>query len=232
MANNLRVSKGRTAFTEQHHAKSNVLKLIFLTALCALLGLPLAQATVIDFDGLADGDSVTTQFADVTFQNALVFAEGGNLNELEFPPKSGLNVVSDDGGPIIISFINPMTSVSGFFTYTTGLSFLAFDSIGTQIAAASSAFSSNLALSGDLGSTPNEFLQVTSVGGIASVSISGDLAGGSFTLDDFTFRQASLNTVSEPATFALLSIGLGAIGLRRRRRSALLVYEPSTSALP
>lgn len=233
MANNLRASwLGHTAFTEQHHTKSNILKKVLAAALCALLGLPLAQATVIDFEGLIDGDSVTTQYADATFQNVLVFAEGGNLNELEFPPKSGLNVVSDDGGPIIISFINPMTSVSGFFTYTTGLSFLAFDSIGTQIAAASSAFSSNLALSGDLGSTPNELLQVTSSSGIYSVSISGDLAGGSFTLDDLTFRQASLNPVSEPATFALLSIGLGAIGLRRRRRPALLAHEPPTSALP
>lgn len=232
MANNLRVSTGHTIFTEWRHAKSNILKKAIVGALCALLGLPLAQATVIDFESLVDGDSVTTQFAGLTFQNTLVLTAGVSLNEFDLPPKSGVNVVFDDGGPIIISFINLMASVSGFFTYTTSLSFLAFDSIGTQIAASSSAFSSNLALSGDFGSTPNEFLQVTSSGGIASVSISGELTGGSFTLDDFTFRQTSLNTVSEPATFALLSIGLGAIGLRRRRRPALLAHEPSTSALP
>jgi hypothetical protein len=230
MANNLRASKEHKTIAEWHHSKSNILKKVLAVALCALLGLPLAQATVIDFDSLADGDSVTNQFADVTFQNTLVLTAGVSLNEFDFPPKSGLNVVSDDGGLIIISFINPMASVSGFFTYTTGLSFLAFDSIGTQIAAASSAFSSNLLLSGDVGSTPNEFLQVTSSSGITSVSISGDPAGGSFTLDDLTFRQASLNPVSEPATFALLPIGLAAIGLRRRRRPIPLAREPSTSA--
>lgn len=232
MANNLGASKEHKTIAEWHHAKSNILKKVLAAALCALLGLPLAQATVINFEDLLDGDIVTTQYADVTFQNTWVLTAGVSLNEFEFPPKSGVNVVSDDGGPIVISFINPMTNVSGFFTYTTGLSFLAFDSIGTQIAAASSAFISNLILSGDSGSAPNEFLQVTSSSGIASVSISGDLAGGSFTLDDFTFRQASLNTVSEPATFALLPIGLAAIGLRRRRRPALLAHEPSTSALP
>lgn len=229
MTNNLRVRTGLIAFTEWHHAKSNMLTKAFVAALCVLLGLPLAQATVIDFESLLDGDIVTTQFAEVIFQNTLVLTAGVSLNEFNFPPKSGMNVVSDNGGKIIISFFNPMTSVSGFFTYMTGLTFLAFDSIGTQIAAASSVFSSNLALSGDPGSTPNEFLQVTSSSGIASVSISGELAGGSFTLDDFTFTQASLNTVSEPATFALLSIGFGAFGLRRRRRPKALALEPSTS---
>ena len=124
-----------------------------------------------------------------------------------------------------------MASVSGFFTYLTGLNFLAFDSIGTQIAAASSAFSTNLALSGDVGSTPNEFLQVASSSGIASVSISGDPSGGSFTLDNLTFQQASSNPVSEPATLALLPIGLAAIGLRRRRKPIPLAHKPSTSAL-
>ena len=232
MANNLRTRKEHKTITEWHYAKLKVLKKIFAAALCALLGLPLAQATVIDFESLIDGDTVTTQFAGLTFQNTLVLTAGVSLNEFEFPPKSGVNVVFDDGGPIIISFINPMASVSGFFTYLTGLNFLAFDSIGTQIAAASSAFSTNLALSGDVGSTANEFLQVTSSSGIASVSISGDPAGGSFTLDDLTFTQASLNTVSEPATFALLPIGLAAFGLRRRRRPIPLAHEPSTSALP
>ena len=231
MANNLRVSSGFTIFNEWHHAKSNILKQAIVGALCALLGLPLAQATVIDFDSLLDGDTVTTQFAGLTFQNTLVLTAGVSLNEFEFPPKSGVNVVFDDGGPIIISFINPMASVSGFFTYFTSLSFLAFDSIGIQIAAASSAFSTNLALSGDVGSTPNEFLQVASSSGIASVSISGDPSGGSFTLDNLTFQQASSNPVSEPATLALLPIGLAAIGLRRRRKPIPLAHKPSTSAL-
>ena len=88
MANNLRASTGYMAFIEQHHTKSNILKKILAAALCALLGLPLAQATVIDFESLTDSNSVTTQFAGVTFQNALVLTAGLSLNESEFPPQS------------------------------------------------------------------------------------------------------------------------------------------------
>ncbi|MBL0038360.1 MAG: hypothetical protein IPP36_06845 [Nitrosomonadales bacterium] len=76
MANNLRESAGFTAFIERYHIKSNVLKKIFVATLCSLLGLPLAQATVIDFEDLLDGDIVTAQYADVAFQNTLVLTAG------------------------------------------------------------------------------------------------------------------------------------------------------------
>jgi hypothetical protein len=116
MANNLGAPKEHKTNIEQHHAKSNGIKMIFVAAHCALLGLPLAQATVIDFEDLADSDSVTTQYADVTSQNTMALTAGASLNDSESLPKSGVNVVFDYGGPIIISFINPMISVSGFFT--------------------------------------------------------------------------------------------------------------------
>lgn len=228
MADSLRASPGFVFFTKRQPAKSNILKKAFVAVFCALLGLPFAQATVIDFESLADSEIVTTQFADVTFQNAMVLTAGVSLNEAEFPPKSGVNVVLDNGGPLIISFINPMISVGGWFNYLMSLNFLAFDSIGTQIAATSSAFSSNLALSGDIGSAPNEFLQVSNSSGIASISISGDPGGGSFTMDDLTFTQAAVNPVSEPATLALLPIGLAVIGLRRKLRSKPSLIETLT----
>jgi hypothetical protein len=191
-----------------------------LSVLYVLLGSSLAHATTIDFEGLLDGESVTTQYAGVTFQNTLALTAGISLDEFEFPPHSGSNVVFDDGGPIIINFLTPMTSVCGFFTYFTQLNFLAFDSAGIEVATAMSAFSNNGGVSGDPGSMPNEFLQVTSAGGIASVSISGDPFGGSFTLDDLAFSQAAANPVSEPDSFALLALGLSALVLRRFRRPA------------
>jgi len=203
--------------TKRHHAKSSLAKSLFVAALCSLLAAPLAQAAVIDFEDRLDGEAVTNQYAGVTFQNALALTAGLSLNEFEFPPVSGVNVVFDDGGAILLNFLTPVSSVGGFFTYSTGLNFLAFDTAGVEIASVSSAFNTNLALSGDAGSTPNEFLQLISAGGIASASISGDPFGGSFTLDDLTFRPIAVNSVSEPASLALVALGLGALGLRRRK---------------
>ena len=214
MGNNLFARTGRATFAERQHTKSSVLSSALAAALCALLGLPLAQAAVINFDSLVDGESVTTQYAGVTFQNTLALTAGLSLNEFEFPPKSGMNVVFDNGGQILLSFLTPVTSVGGFFTYSTGLNFLAFDSAGVQIAAVNSAFNANLSMSGDPGSTPNEFLQVASASGIASVSIRGNPAGGSFALDDLAYAP-----VPVPAAVWLFGSGLlGLIGIARHKR--------------
>lgn len=216
MHKNKRESTACTPFVERHPNKSSLSKSIFIAALCALFASPLAQATVIDFEDRLDGDTVTNQYAGVTFQNALALTAGLSLNEFEFPPLSGVNVVFDDGGAILLNFLTPVVSVGGYFTYSTPLNFLAFDTFGIQVATITSAFSSNMGLSGEPGSTPNEFLELSSVSGIASARIIGDPAGGSFTLDDLTFRQAAVNPVSEPASLALVALGLGALGLRRR----------------
>src|ERR1035441_4544505 len=176
-----------------------------LTALVVLavilLPVPLKAATItIDFEGFPDSTSLTTQYLGLTFQNATILTSGISLNEFEFPPHSGSNVVFDDGGPISISFSSPILSFSGFFTYAEPLVLAAFDAGSSQVGSAVSAFSSNLALSGDTGSSPNEFLQVSFAGGISSVTISGDPAGGSFTMDDATYNS----TVPEPSSIFLL----------------------------
>jgi hypothetical protein len=179
-----------------------------------------ADPIVIDFEGLNDGDSVTTQFAGVTFSDAAVLTAGISLNELEFPPHSGSNVVYDAGGPMTIAFAAPILSFGGYFTYAEALSLDAFDASSDLVASTSSAFDSNLALSGDPGSSPNEFLEVTFATGISSVTITGDPAGGSFVLDDATITPfGSPATVPEPGTsvpLAVAAIALGAVFRRRR----------------
>lgn len=175
-----------------------------------------AGTIVLDFEAFSDSTPLTTQCPGVTFSNATVISAGITLNEFELPPHSGTNVVFDDGGPMTISFASPVLSLGGYFTYYEPITLAAFDALNNEVASATSAFSINVACGdgppclGDLGSSPNEFLQVAFTSGISRITITGDPAGGSFTLDDVTYTA-----VPEPSTIALLlSALLAPIALR------------------
>lgn len=176
----------------------------FLAVLAALLWTSTGAWAAASFDNFSDGDILTTEVPGLTFSNAIVLSAGISLNEFEFPPFSGSNVVSDNGGPITIIFDSPVLNFSGYFTYLVSLTLTAFDSGNNQVDQVFSQFNSNLALSGDPGSGPNEFLQVAFVGGIQTVTISGDPGGFSFTLDGPT-------PVPEPSNLLLLPIGFCSI---------------------
>jgi hypothetical protein len=163
-----------------------------------------ASSILIDFEGFTDGTFISTQFPGLTFSNAQILTAGISLNEFEFPPKSGVNVVADAGGPMSISFATPVISFGGFFTYTVPFTIAAFDGTDAQIALATAMFTNNEALSGVSGSSPNEFIQVTSAGGISRVTMTGDPNGGSFTLDDATFTPMISAAPAEPATLLLV----------------------------
>ena len=160
-----------------------------------------AGTVVLNFEGFSDGTSLTTQYPGVTFSNATVISAGITLNEFELPPHSGTNVVFDDGGPMTISFANPILSFGGYFTYYKPLALAAFNASQTQVDSALSAFSINVGCDpgpfclGDPGSSPNEFLKVTFPSGISRVTITGDPVGTSFALDDMTYTS----TVPEPS---------------------------------
>src|SRR5438034_8805244 len=139
-----------------------------------------AAAGTIDFENQSDGTIVTTQYPGLTLTNAIILSAGVSLNEFELPPHSGVNVLSDNGGFITITFSTPATSFSAYFTYLTTVTLTAFGPASNQLGQTVSAFSSNLALSGEPGSNPNEFLVLTFATGISSVTIAGDPAVGSF----------------------------------------------------
>ncbi len=182
-----------------------------------LLGIvPLLRAdTVIDFEGLTEFTSVTTQFSGMVFSNATVLTAGTSLNEIDFPPHSGINVVFDDGGPMSISFLTPVFGFGGYFNYAEPLTLEAFDSSNNLLDTVNSAFSNNLGTLGDPGSSTNEFLEVTSLSDIAEVVIIGDAAGSSFTLDDATIVAPS--AVPEPDSMSLGFTALVLCVVARRR---------------
>lgn len=117
-------------------------------------------------------------------------------------------------------FDTPVLSFGGFFTYVEPLTLAAFDASNTQVDSATSAFLSNDALFGDPGSSPNEFLSVSSAGGISGVTITGDPGGGSFAMDDVTIT-AQTSVVPEPSTIVqllLLTLVFLIAGLCLQRR--------------
>lgn len=187
----------------------------------ALVVLPssvMAAPILIDFENLSDGDALTNQIAGFNFVNAVTLTAGISLNEFEFPPLSGTNVIFDMGGPMRIDFSAGVTSVSAYITYLAPIVMTAFDSGGTILGTTHSQFGNNLALSGQLGSTPNELIALA-FDDIAYVTIAGDSAGGSFTLDNLT--ADTVDSVPEPGVLSLaVTGGCLALASGRRRRTS------------
>ena len=100
--------------------------------LCLLLVLAsparlIADPIVIDFEGLQDGTILSNQYSGVTFSNAIILTAGISLNEFEFPPLSGTNVASDNGGAMSIDFSASVLGFGGHFTYSEALALQAFN---------------------------------------------------------------------------------------------------------
>lgn len=119
--------------------------------------------------------------------------------------------MSDDGGPLSFVFSVPVLSFGGFFTYLQQVTLSAFDANSNLLGSKISAFSSNLVLSGDVGSSPNELLELTGLGNIAKVTVTGDLAGSSFVADDIQFNTP----IPEPGTLLLSGSVLAFFAIRR-----------------
>jgi hypothetical protein len=180
-----------------------------------------AKCETIDFEHIADGSAVAGHYTGIEFQNATVLSAGISLNEIDFPPHSGVNVATDDSGPVRIIFNNPISSFSGYFTYTTPINVEGFDAEGVEVASVKSQFDANYRSTGQ---APNELLTLSSAFGITSVTLSGDPLGGSFVFDDVSFQSSDVTppptTVTpEPSSLILVgsSILMSMVGLNRFR---------------
>jgi len=181
---------------------------------------PAASASVvtIDFEGLADLDPITNQFPGLVFSNAASIisgAAGGSSNEAEFPPRSGLTVAFNTGSPLEILFSPSVVDVTAYLTYNVLVTMTAFGALNQVVGTATSAYSNNLLVSGEMGSVPNEPLTVAFAGGVSRIELS---TLGTFTLDDLTYTTAS-TAVPEVSSVSMLAMAALA-GLLLRRVSA------------
>lgn len=175
-----------------------------------------AAPILIDFESLSEGTDVGSLLGPaLTFSNATVLTAGTSLNEIEFPPTSGANVVYDSGSPLRIDFAGGISSFSAYFTYIAPLTIQFFDASGL-LGSTTSSFDFNF---GSSGNAPNELLG-GAFASISYVTISGFSLGGSFVMDDLTFEPAAATPpppIPEPSTLVLLGSGVLALVKARNR---------------
>lgn len=169
--------------------------------------------SVIDFENILSLTELTNEYPGVNFTNASVITSAIDLNEFDFPPKSGQNVAMDFGGPVIITFDQPVNSFSAYFTYVTKIGLEFYDNSNTILGTVMSSVDNNTGLGGT--APPNELLQFTNAAGFLSVHITGSALGQSFVVDDI---QLGSTQVPEPGTFGLLLVACAGVAVYRRKK--------------
>jgi hypothetical protein len=185
-------------------------RLGLLVALVTILASPRpARAGFIDFESLALDEIVTNQFASdgVLFGNAVNLVAFVSLNEIDFPPSSGTNVISGLGsGPLTADLIADVSHVS-FQITTANIARVRY-------------FDASAVLLGEVLVDPNlggHTLVSFDSPGISSVSIGSQATSSAvfLTVDDFGFS----GSVPEPSTLVLMMCGgLPLAAAFRRRR--------------
>ena len=177
-----------------------------------------AQADVINFDSLAEGDVVTTQFPGVTFSSQtgleiLVTAQAGAFGtSLPNFICTGAGSISCTGAVYV-----------DFASAVSGLTFLAVGDdntgdIGDVRAFAGALLLGTIDIIGDGNPFGSPYLvDLSAFSGVTRIEIANIRDEFGLGYDDFTF-DASDGAVPEPSTWAMMLLGFGAVGFAMRRR--------------
>ena len=217
----------------------NYLLLRSATVAVALAGtLPAAAATTVFTDRTAfnaAAGAVTTEnfnsyVSEVDFRTAPFdfgpfsiagFGDQGGRNFIDVPPAqfgqftgdgtTNLNLFTRlaDGSGFEISFDAPVFAFGGdFSSMQDGL-------LRTRIIAAGDVLTPSIA-----GSFDTRFFGFTSDTAFSSIRFEGTYDGDGFSGDNFSFSRRPGGAVPEPATWAFMILGFGAVGASMRRRKA------------
>lgn len=187
------------------NTRANTRRLVAgLLAACGCLAGSAASAALVTFEGFSDGALLVNEVAGVSISGGTVLSAGIGLNELDFPPNSGVNVLAALSGPLSFDFGVPMAA-SAYIVVSEQLSVNAFDPLGQLLATFNAPFASNLGV-------PALFdFSWAGASRYALVSAQG------FVIDDLRFDAGPLE-VPEPSSLALTAIAVSGLGWALRRR--------------
>ncbi len=166
-----------------------------------------ASATVIDFEGGTPGTAIGSDYSGLgaTFTDAFYQQCGGGCPD----PATGIFASSvDETGPFTVTFAQLQSSVSFINVSFSSVTANAYDSGGNLVATVTD--SQGFPISGT----------VDMVNGVGIKYVTFTNAGGGYGIDDLGFGGG----VPEPATWALMLMGIAGMGAAiRGRRKALAV---------
>jgi hypothetical protein len=153
---------------------------------------------------------VTNQFVDdhILFSNVIVLESFSSLNEIDFPPSSGVHAISGLGpGAAVVEFTQPARLFSVHLMTATNATVTAFLADGTS---ASYVVAPNLGVGGvfTLSYPDQALLRVEIAGGVPLNPNAFQL-----TLDDVVFA------IPEPSALLVMGMGLLPVSAAIRRRT-------------
>jgi hypothetical protein len=184
-----------------------------LASLIALVATALpAHALFIDFESLALDEVVESQFAadQVVFDNAIIVVAGISLNEFDFPPASGSNVITGlDPGALGVSFLQPAQHVRVQLTTAELVAVRYYD--------ASSALLGEILVAANLGgNTLVDFAASSPL--ISEIAIASVLGGNAFSLTADDLEVSFEGAIPEPSGFVAMACGFAVLAAALRRR--------------
>ena len=184
-------------------------------AIALALAAPTASAFVINFDAIAAGTLVNAPISGVTFQldnghSPSVSNVAGPLNAS--PPNGLINTeafeLGTPAGNLSLTFANPVSNLSLSLTFENG-------NIGYEVFQGAVSTLGNLVFDGFPLDTNT--LDLSAFTGVTAVRLTHTFPNDYYVIDNVSF---DVTDVPEPATVALLGLGLLGLGINRRRKAS------------